>query len=90
MNSLAILIPVFPLVGFLILGLFGKNFSKSGAAVLASSTVLASFVLSVIMFFNQLENGAAAAVPINVFNWINSGTLNISFSLLILKDFPII
>jgi NADH-quinone oxidoreductase subunit L len=83
MNSLAILIPVFPLLGFLILGLFGKNFSKTIAAVLASSTVFASFILAVLMFVNQLENGAAAAVPVKVFDWINSGTLNISFSFLI-------
>ncbi|MFN5628266.1 MAG: NADH-quinone oxidoreductase subunit L [Bacteroidota bacterium] len=83
MNSLAILIPVFPLVGFLILGLFGKNFSKTSAAVIASGAVLSSFILAIILFINQLENGAAAAVPVKVFDWINSGSLNISFSFLI-------
>ncbi|MFZ4614525.1 MAG: NADH-quinone oxidoreductase subunit L, partial [Bacteroidia bacterium] len=83
MNNLAILIPVFPLVGFLVLGLFGKNFSKTIAAVLASGAVFSSFVLAILLFINQLENGAAAAVPVNVFDWINSGSLNISFSFLI-------
>ena len=83
MNNLAILIPVFPLVGFLILGLFGKNFSKTSAAVIASGAVLSSFILAIILFINQLENGAAAAVPVKVFDWINSGSLNISFSFLI-------
>jgi NADH-quinone oxidoreductase subunit L len=81
MNNLAILIPVFPLVGFLILGLFGKNLSKTSAAVLASGAVLSSFILAIILFINQLENGAAA--PVKVFDWINSGSLNISFSFLI-------
>lgn len=83
MNNLAILIPVFPFVGFLILGLFGKNFSKTSAAVIASGAVLSSFILAIILFINQLENGAAAAVPVKVFDWINSGSLNISFSFLI-------
>ena len=73
------LIPVFPLLGFLLLG-FGKNlFKNSSAGVVGSLMILASFIMSVGVFFTL----PAQPVTIHLFDWINSGTLKIPFSFLI-------
>ncbi|MFN8164624.1 MAG: NADH-quinone oxidoreductase subunit L [Bacteroidia bacterium] len=79
MTQLAWLIPFFPLLGFLITG-FGKNvLPKTAAGYLASLMVLASFIISCGIFLSF--DGKATTV--NLFDWINSGTLNVSFSFLI-------
>ena len=44
------LIPLFPLLGFLFNGFFGKKLNKGVAGTVASMSVLASFVLSVLIF----------------------------------------
>ena len=73
------LIPVFPLLGFILLGLLGKSFKKTSAGILASGLVLASFIISCILFFQlPLEQ------PITTyFDWINVGDLHIPISFLI-------
>jgi NADH-quinone oxidoreductase subunit L len=78
MLSFSWLIPVFPLLGFLLIG-FGKNlFKNSSAGIVASLMVLASFVISVGLFFTIDK-----PQTINLFNWITSGDLSIPFSFLI-------
>jgi len=76
------LIPLLPLIGFLILGLGNKFLSKSLAGIIASATVLGSFVIAVTIFMDFI-NGNAQATTINLFDWINAGKMHISFSLLI-------
>jgi len=82
MIQYAWLIPILPLIGFLILGLFNKRIPKSLAGILASGIILASFIIAVTIFLGFL-NGDNKATTINLFDWINSGTLHISFSFLI-------
>jgi len=78
MQQLAWLIPVFPLVGFLLIS-FGKTFfTKTSAGIFASLMVLASFIISAGIFFQSSE-----AYTVHVFDWINSGSLSIPFSFLI-------
>lgn len=79
MIQLAWLIPVFPLVGFLITGLLGKKMPKSLSGTVASLMVLASFLVSLTIFF-QFDG---QPVTIDVFNWISSGSLSIPFSFMI-------
>ena len=64
MNSilkLVWLIPVLPLAGFLINGLGRKMLSKSLSGMVASGSVLGSFIISLLVFF-QVKNGQAATI----------------------------
>lgn len=79
MIQLSWLILVFPLIGFLLIG-FGKNlFKNSAAGLIASLMVLLSFIFSLIIFFQLPEEPQT----IKLFDWINSGSLSIPFSILI-------
>ncbi len=82
MIKLAALVPLFPLIGFLINGFYGKKISKGLSGAIASVAVLASFVVSLLIFF-ELEGSSNKEHVVNVFSWINSGTLQIPFEFLI-------
>lgn len=82
MIQLAALIPLFPLLGFLINGFFGKKMSKGLSGTIASLSVLASFIVSVLVFM-ELQHAAEKSVAVNLFSWISSGTLSIPFEFLI-------
>ena len=77
MNQLVYLVPLFPLIGFLINGLGRKSLSKSLIGVIGSGTILASFIVSLVLFFNVKNNGA---VVVDYFNFINIDSLKISFA----------
>ncbi len=79
MIQLAGLILVFPLIGFLLIALGKTYFKKTSAGIFASMTILASFVFSVLVFFELPETGTT----IHLFNWIQSGKLSIPFSILV-------
>ncbi|MDP3567629.1 NADH-quinone oxidoreductase subunit L [Sediminibacterium sp.] len=76
------LVPLFPLIGFLINGFFGKKVSKSLSGIIASVSILASFVLSVLIFV-ELNGSINKSHVVNLFSWINSGTLQIPFEFLV-------
>ncbi|MBK9285646.1 MAG: NADH-quinone oxidoreductase subunit L [Sphingobacteriaceae bacterium] len=82
MIKLVGLVPLFPLIGFLINGFFGKKISKSLSGSIASISVLASFVLSILIFM-ELNGSAEKSHVINLFSWISSGSLNIPFEFLV-------
>ena len=82
MIKLVALIPLFPLIGFLINGFFGKKISKGLSGSIASVSILASFVVSVLVFV-ELQGSAQKQHIVNVFSWINSGTLIIPFEFLV-------
>src|SRR5688500_5492426 len=71
------LVPFFPLLGFLINGLLRKQLSKSLISVIGSGMVLASFVVSVLVF-TEVKNGNTQVV--NLFDFISYGTLSIPFA----------
>ena len=77
-NSLQIvwLIPLLPLIGFLINGLFRKSLSKSASGIIASSAILAAFVLSIWVFI-QVKNGNIHVA--HLYNFINTASLEIGF-----------
>lgn len=75
-----ILIPLFPLIGFLINGLFGKHLPKSASGWIATLAILASF-LTALRVFGMLDAGKA--VTIELFQWIAFNNFEIAFSFLI-------
>ena len=50
MIKLVALIPFFPLVGFMLNGFFGKKISKSLSGIIASASVLSSFIVAILVF----------------------------------------
>jgi len=82
MNTLIILIPLIPLIGFLILALFGKTISKKTSGLIACGVILTSFCFSLVLFF-QIQSLPSHALTLNFFDWISSGTLHIPFAFLI-------
>src|SRR5688500_11967008 len=82
MIRLAALVPLFPLVGFLINGFFGKKLSKGVSGAIACIAVLLSFVVSLGIFIS-LENSNQKTNIVEVFSWISSGSLDIPFEFLI-------
>jgi NADH-quinone oxidoreductase subunit L len=73
------LIPVLPLAGFLINGLFGRRFSKGAVNAVAIGSVALSFawVLKTILALSPL----AGAYSEHYFTWIRSGIVNIGCDL---------
>ena len=76
MKDLIFLIPLLPFIGFLINGLGRKYLSKPLVGIIGSGTVLGSFIIALIIFFNK----DYAAAPIHYFNFINAGTLKVPFA----------
>jgi NADH-quinone oxidoreductase subunit L len=81
MNNLAGLIPLFPLAGFLLIGLFNKQFTKGVVSTIACGSVLVSFVLSTILFFALDESNPA--ITFTAFDWITTSNFSVSFSFLV-------
>jgi NADH-quinone oxidoreductase subunit L len=82
MIKLVALIPLFPLLGFIINGFFGKKISKGLSGTIASLSILASFIVSVLVFV-ELQGSSQKEHVVNVFSWINSGILKIPFEFLV-------
>lgn len=82
MHQLAWLIPVLPLLGFILIGVLNKRLPVSLSGGIASAAVFISFLISCGVFAGVV---AADAVPERVvlFDWINVGDLNVDFSFLL-------
>ncbi|MEP6683475.1 MAG: NADH-quinone oxidoreductase subunit L [Parafilimonas sp.] len=76
--NLVYLIPLFPLLGFLLNGLFRKSLSKSMVGIVGSGAILASFIVSCILFFDVKSGGALAVPPL--FQFINISSFKIDFA----------
>jgi NADH-quinone oxidoreductase subunit L len=84
MIQYAWLIPVFPLVGFIINGLMGKRLSKNMVGAIGASMVGLSFALTVAIFLEYLKLPVdARPVEIPVYTWIASGTFKASVAFLV-------
>ncbi len=79
--KIAILIPLFPLIGFLLNAFFGKRIGNTASGWIACLAMLASFICSLVVFSQVQSTGNAEVV--SVFDWINSGALKIPFEFLI-------
>jgi NADH-quinone oxidoreductase subunit L len=82
MINLVWLVPIFPLIGFLINGV-GRNFwSKTLVSWIGSVAILASFVLSLGIFL-ELNASDVKSFTVPLFDWIQAGALRIPFSFLV-------
>ena len=81
MIDLVWLVPLLPLIGFLINGLGFKVIPKSIAGMLGSATVIGSFLIS-LMMFNTLLGSDVKSFTIHLFNWFSVGDLSVSLSFL--------
>ena len=79
MSKLVYLVPLFPLVGFLINGLFRNRLSKSLTGIIGSGMVLASFVISLLIFFEVKQDGFQPVI-LSLFDFISVGKISIPFS----------
>jgi NADH-quinone oxidoreductase subunit L len=82
MVQFAWLIPMFPLLGFLLIGLLNKRLPVSLSGGIATLMVFLSFIVSAVIFGEVAQDGS---VPERVvlFDWISVGDLSIPFSFLI-------
>jgi NADH-quinone oxidoreductase subunit L len=89
MKNLILLIPLLPFIGFLINGLTRKYLSKTIVSIVGCGTVLASFVISIMVFF-RLDEFAGRQISKNVrvisdpvvryFDFINIPSLKVPFA----------
>jgi NADH-quinone oxidoreductase subunit L len=68
------LVPLFPLIGFLINGIGWRSLPRAAGGVIGSLSVLASFVVSLFIFF-EVREGASGVVTL--YDFIRSGDLHI-------------
>jgi NADH-quinone oxidoreductase subunit L len=80
-DLLVSLVPLFPLLGFLIIALNSKKLSNGVAAFIACASVLFSFILAITLFIS-LQNGQGA-MHVTLFNWIHAGGFSANISFLI-------
>jgi NADH-quinone oxidoreductase subunit L len=81
MNTAA-LIPLFPLIGFLIVGLFGKRFkSEKLVGSIAAGAILASFATAVATFVGMMGRAPEARTEIvRVYEWMATGSFKVDIA----------
>ena len=84
MTDLVWLIPLFPLLGFLINGLIGKRFSEQAIGWIGSLSVGASFVVALLIFLELIGTAPASrSFQKIVYTWMISGDLNVPIGFLV-------
>lgn len=79
MAKLVYLVPLFPLIGFLINGLGRKLLSKSLIGIIGYGVILASFVVSLGIFF-EVRHDNFQPVIVTLFDFIKIPAFNIPFA----------
>jgi NADH-quinone oxidoreductase subunit L len=77
MSYLVFLVPLFPLLGFLINGLLRRQLSKPATGFIGSGAILASFVVSVVLF---LDVKAGRTGVVSLFDFISFDKIHIPFA----------
>ena len=80
MSNLVYLVPLFPLIGFLINGLFWKRMPKNMGGIIGCLAILGSFIISLGIFFEVKSTTFQGPVIVHLFDFIQSGKLYIPFS----------
>jgi NADH-quinone oxidoreductase subunit L len=72
------LIPVFPALGFLINGFFGKKVPKAFVSWVACLAIFSSLIVSLAIFFQFLQLPPESRLfEMNAFDWISSGDFSV-------------
>ncbi len=77
--TLLVLIPLLPLIGFLINGIGFRHIPKGAVGLIGSLAALGSFAASVAVLL-AFKEGGSQPIIVSLFNWISVGELNIPFS----------
>ncbi len=77
MSQLVFLVPLFPLLGFLINGLLRKQLSKPATGFIGSAAILASFIVSIFLFLDVKAGKSGVAT---LFDFISFGSVHIPFA----------
>ena len=84
MVDVAWLIPAFPLLGFILLTLFGRRIGEPGAGWLATLASAGAFVSTVVVFVGLLALEAAERFHIvKLFTWLDVGSFEVDAGLLV-------
>ena len=79
MSKLVYLVPLFPVIGFLLNGLFRTKLSKTLTGIIGCGVILASFVVSLFIFFEVKQEGFKPVI-VSLFDFIRVEKLSIPFS----------
>ncbi|MDH3302473.1 MAG: NADH-quinone oxidoreductase subunit L [Acidimicrobiia bacterium] len=84
MLDIAWLIPAFPLLGFVLLVLFGRRLGEPFAGWLATFSAAGAFVSTVLVFFGlaELENAERFHL-VKLFTWLDVGSFTVDAGLLV-------
>ena len=83
MSDLVWLVPLLPLVGGLVLMVFGSRIGEPRAGWLATIATAASFVVTVLVYLDLLGSPAEErSHVVSLFQWVPVGSLQIDFALL--------
>ena len=77
MNQLVYLVPLFPLIGFVLNGLLRNYLPKSLSGVIGSGAILVSFIISIVLFI-EVRNGVIFNEEL--FTFIKAGKLSVPFA----------
>ena len=80
MPELLALIPLLPLLGFVVIGLFGKKAGRLAVSCTAVGLVTLSFVLSAIAF-SRLGGAPGGRIAVEYMEWMSVGELKVPFGL---------
>src|SRR4051812_42601913 len=77
-----LLIPLLPLLGFLVNASVGRRLAKSASGAVAVGAIAGAFVVSLAAVFRLLQqDGESRAIVQYVFSWIRSGDFDAAFTL---------
>jgi NADH-quinone oxidoreductase subunit L len=82
MIQLVWLVPLLPLLGWAVLGLFGKKLGKGAAGLIGCASVLGSFLVSV-GIFNEVLHHTGGYGSVKLFDWITAGNFSAPFAFLV-------
>ncbi len=78
MTNLVYLVPLFPLIGFLINGIGWRKIPKAAGGIIGTLAIVASFAVSLGIFFEVKNSGTTTVV--HLFDFIQSGKLVVPFA----------
>jgi NADH-quinone oxidoreductase subunit L len=81
MDLLISLIPLSPLLGFLIIGLLNKRLSQAVVSIIGCGSVLISFALSIYAFIAL--DSTTTSYTFTAFEWFAAGNFSVSFAFLV-------
>ncbi|MCC6769424.1 MAG: NADH-quinone oxidoreductase subunit L [Bacteroidia bacterium] len=80
-ENLAILVPLIPLIGFLVCIFLGRKLSEKVIAFVGSTAILISFGLSVYLFNLFVQQPEPLPMRFAIWEWISIGKLSVNYSI---------